>query len=52
MPEEHREAVLQNLNYDINITHNGHLNTGIIRTKYQWQVLAHTGRCDLVLVFK
>ena len=47
IPKGHREDVLQNLIDDINITHNGHLNTGIIGTKYLWQVLAHAGRCDL-----
>jgi len=38
---------MQNLINDINITHDGHLNTGIIGTKYLWQVLADAGRCDL-----
>lgn len=47
IPEGHREEVMHNLIEDINITHNGHLNTGIIGTKYLWQVLADAGRCDL-----
>jgi len=47
IPEGHREKVLQNLIDDIIITHKGHLNTGIIGTKYLWPVLAHAGRSDL-----
>ena len=47
IPDGYREKVLQSLIDDIYITHNGHLNTGIIGTKYLWHVLAHAGRCDL-----
>jgi len=47
VPEAHREQVLQDLSDDIMITHNGHLNTGIIGTKYLWSVLAHAGRNDV-----
>jgi alpha-L-rhamnosidase len=47
VPEGHQEEVMQSLIDDINITHKGHLNTGIIGTKYLWQVLAQAGRSDL-----
>ncbi|MBA7523733.1 Alpha-L-rhamnosidase [subsurface metagenome] len=47
VPEGHSEEVLQSLIDDINITNNGHLNTGIIGTKHLWQVLAHAGSSDL-----
>ena len=47
VPEGHRDKVLQDLYNDISITHKGHLNTGIIGTKYLWRVLAHAGRSDL-----
>jgi alpha-L-rhamnosidase len=47
VPEGHQEEVMQSLIDDINITHKGHLNTGILGTKYLWQVLAQAGRSDL-----
>ena len=47
VPEGHREDVLQSLIDDIEISHNGHLNTGIIGTKYLWPVLGQAGRSDI-----
>jgi alpha-L-rhamnosidase len=47
IPEGHRDAVLQTVIDDISTTRKGHLNTGIIGTKYLWPVLAHAGRSDL-----
>ncbi len=47
VPTGHREAVLQDLVDDILITHQGHLNTGIIGTKCLWPVLAQAGRNDV-----
>jgi alpha-L-rhamnosidase len=47
IPEGHREGVLKTVIDDISVTHKGHLNTGIIGTKYLWSVLAHAGRSDL-----
>jgi alpha-L-rhamnosidase len=47
IPEGHREGVLKTVIDDITIKRNGHLNTGIIGTKYLWSVLAHSGRSDL-----
>jgi len=44
VPEEFRGQVLKTVIDDILITRNGHLNTGIIRTKYLWPVLAHAGK--------
>jgi alpha-L-rhamnosidase len=47
IPDGHREGVLKTVLDDISITREGHLNTGIIGTKYLWPVLAHAGRTDL-----
>ena len=47
VPEDHREGVLNTVIHDITVTRNGHLNTGIIGTKYMWPVLAHAGKSDL-----
>jgi alpha-L-rhamnosidase len=47
VPDGFREQVLKTVLDDIVITRSGHLNTGIIGTKYLWPVLAHAGRSDL-----
>jgi alpha-L-rhamnosidase len=47
VPEGHREKVLETLTDDIIRTHKGHLNTGIIGTKYMWPVMVHSDRSDL-----
>ena len=47
VPEGHREKVFQTVTDDIINTRKGHLNTGIIGTKYLWYVMAHSGRSDL-----
>ena len=47
VPEDLREGVLNTVIHDITVTRNGHLNTGIIGTKYMWPVLAHAGKSDL-----
>ena len=44
VPEEHRQAVLDNLIHDIQVTSNGHLGTGILGTKHLINVLAEEGR--------
>ncbi|MCE5347258.1 MAG: glycoside hydrolase family 78 protein [Bacteroidales bacterium] len=45
--EDYREQVMKTVLDDIIITRKGHLNTGIIGTKYLWPVLAHAGKNDL-----
>jgi alpha-L-rhamnosidase len=47
VPEGHREKVFRTVTDDIIRTHNGHLNTGIIGTKYIWPVTMHFDRGDL-----
>jgi len=47
VPGNFRDQVLKTILDDIEITRKGHLNTGIIGTKYLWPVLAHAGRSDL-----
>jgi alpha-L-rhamnosidase len=47
VPEGHSEQVFQTITDDIINTRKGHLNTGIIGTKYLWPVMAHSGRSDL-----
>lgn len=48
VPEEHRQAVLDNLIYDIEVTSNGHLGTGILGTKHLFNVLGEEGREDMI----
>lgn len=48
VPEEHRQAVLDNLIHDIQVTSNGHLGTGILGTKHLINFLAEEGREDVV----
>lgn len=48
VPEEHRQAVLENLIYDIEVTGNGHLGTGILGTKHLINLLAEEGREDVI----
>jgi len=48
VPEAHRQAVLDNLIYDIEVTSDGHLGTGILGTKHLINFLAEEGREDLV----
>ncbi|MBS3769335.1 MAG: family 78 glycoside hydrolase catalytic domain [Bacteroidales bacterium] len=47
VPENHRDEVLQTVIDDIRENRNGHLNTGIIGTKYLWPVLVKSGHGDL-----
>ncbi len=47
VPEGDRDAVLATLLHDIARTRKGHLDTGIIGTKYLWAVLAQAGRDDV-----
>ncbi len=47
VPDGHQEKVVKTLTDDIISTHKGHLNTGIIGTKYLWYVLVHSGHSDL-----
>jgi alpha-L-rhamnosidase len=47
VPEGHRDKVFQTLTDDIIRTHKGHLNTGIIGTKYLWPVMVHSDRSDI-----
>jgi alpha-L-rhamnosidase len=46
-PDDVRNEVLKTVIDDITVTRKGHLNTGIIGTKYMWPVLAHAGKSDL-----
>ena len=46
VPEEYREKVFQTITEDIK-DRDGHLNTGIIGTKYLWPVLVERGYNDL-----
>ncbi len=48
VPENHKDKVLKNLIYDINVKNQGHLNTGIIGTKYMIEALVNNGRSDIV----
>lgn len=47
VPAKHENAVLQNLIDDILIKRQGHLNTGILGTKYLMEVLSQYDRGDL-----
>lgn len=47
VPEGDYGDVLQTVLDDITDTHNGHLNTGIIGTKYLWPVLVESGHGDV-----
>ncbi len=49
VPDDARQAVIDNLVADIEDTHTGHLNTGAVGTKYLLPVLARIGRPDLAL---
>lgn len=48
VPEENRQAVMENLIHDIQVTSNGHLGTGILGTKHLINVLAEEGREDVL----
>ena len=47
VPEDKKEAVLKNLIDDIVVTHNSHLNTGMIGTRYILDVLTKYGQANL-----
>ena len=47
VPEKEKKAVLDNLIDDIQITHEGHLTTGILGTKYLMELLSVEGRSDV-----
>jgi len=46
--KEERNRVFENLENDIKITHNGHLNTGMLGTYFMLQYLTEIGRSDLI----
>lgn len=48
VPQENRQAVLDNLIQDIQVTSAGHLGTGILGTKHLINVLAEEGREDVI----
>lgn len=48
VPSANRQAVLNNLIYDIEETSNGHLGTGILGTKHLINFLAEEGREDVI----
>lgn len=48
VPEDHRQAVLDNLIEDIQVSRDGHLGTGILGTKHLINFLAEEGRQDVV----
>jgi alpha-L-rhamnosidase len=47
-PEVERQRITDNLEHDIRIIRNGHLNTGMLGTYFMLQYLTETGRSDLV----
>jgi alpha-L-rhamnosidase len=47
IPEGHSGQVFRTVINDITDTRQGHLNTGIIGTKYLWYVMAHADRNDI-----
>ncbi|TYB38006.1 Bacterial alpha-L-rhamnosidase [Actinomadura chibensis] len=47
VPSEHVEAVAANLVRDVEDTHDGHLDTGVLGTKYLLPVLCDHGHADL-----
>ncbi len=47
VPEEYQNKVLKDLTDDIMTKRNGHLYTGIIGTKYLWQILSKNGYQDV-----
>jgi alpha-L-rhamnosidase len=47
VPEKYRDKVLKGLIEDIEVKHKKHLHTGIIGTKYLWQVLSKNGYQDI-----
>jgi alpha-L-rhamnosidase len=47
VPEEHEQVVFDNLVDDVLNTKDGHLNTGVIGTKYLLRVLTAGGRADV-----
>ncbi|MDR8392710.1 glycoside hydrolase family 78 protein [Aliifodinibius sp. S!AR15-10] len=48
VPEDHRQAVLDNLIEDIMVTSDGHLGTGILGTKHLFSTLTNEGREDVI----
>ncbi|MDZ7690784.1 MAG: family 78 glycoside hydrolase catalytic domain [Balneolaceae bacterium] len=48
VPEDHRQAVLDNLINDIMVKSEGHLGTGILGTKHLFSVLTNEGREDVI----
>ena len=47
VPEERRDAVVANLVENVEVTHDGHVSTGIIGTRYLLDTLTKHGRADL-----
>lgn len=47
VPEDYRDAVVENLVADVQETHGSHLNTGILGTRYLLHVLTDSGHVDL-----
>jgi alpha-L-rhamnosidase len=47
VPEEYRKDVLENLVKDIMVTHDGHLTTGVLGSKYMIDALTWAGRTDI-----
>ncbi len=47
VPEEFRKSVLENLVKDIIVTHDGHLTTGVLGSKYMIDALTGEGRTDV-----
>ena len=47
VPEGQNDKVFETITKDIQVTHNGHLNTGIIGTKYLWPALVLNGKSDI-----
>ena len=47
VPEDKREAVIENLVHDIEVTNNTHLTTGVLGTKYLIDALSNEGKSDV-----
>ncbi len=47
VPENLKEKVFQNMVYEVEVTKNGHISTGVIGTQFLMRTLSENGRADL-----
>jgi len=50
VPQERVETVVKHLLRDIQVTHDNHLNTGIVGTRYLLEVLSKFSRADVAYI--